>query len=141
MFVQEETQIQKEIRHKSGNFMPEFLEANGKAESIAKAAGYVSETKLDSTGNPIMGFNGKPITTGIVQSFAKDLQRSGDLTKEEVNILITGKKERNGSIAHHGVDGYSEITTMSVSEENYNKFNDVVNKIQDIIENGSVTYF
>lgn len=141
MFVQEETQKQKELRHKSGNFMPEFLGANGRAESIAKYAGYTSETKVDSNGNPVLGVNGKPITTGIVQALAKDLQKAGDLTREEAEILIIGKKERNGGIAHQDEVSSPVITTMSVSEENYNKFNDVVNKVQDIIVNGSITYF
>ena len=89
---------------------------------------------------PVIGANGKPVTRGVVQALARDLKRTGDLTAEEANILIIGKKERNGGIAH--ADEVSEpAETMSVSKENYEKFNDVVQKVQDIIENGSVTYF
>ena len=140
MFIEIETQEQKELRHQADNYMPEFLGANGKAESIARDAGYKPETKTDTNGNPVIGTNGKPVTLGVVQTLARDLERTGDLTAEEANILIIGKKERNGGIAHAD-EVFESTETMSVSKENFEKFNSVVQKVQDIIENGSVTYF
>lgn len=128
MFVKVETQEQINARHNSDNYMPEFLNENAKAEKISREAGYTPETKVDS--------NGKPRTTGIIQEMADDLCRSGDLTEEEAEILKKGKQERNRHIAHG--EGNS---TQSVSKESYNKFNDVVNKINDFMENGSTTYF
>lgn len=123
MFIEIETQEQKELRHRADNYMSEFLRANGKAESIARDAGYKPETKTDTNGNPVIGSNGKPVTLGVVQALARDLKRTGDLTAEEANILIIGKKERNGGLAH--ADEVS-TETMSVSKENFEKFNSVV---------------
>ena len=140
MFIEIETQEQKELRHQADNYMPEFLGANGKAESIARDAGYKPETKTDTNGNPVIGSNGKPVTLGVVQALARDLKRTGDLTAEEAKILIIAKKERNGGLAHAD-EVYETTETMSVSKENFEKFNGVVQKVQDIIENGSVTYF
>lgn len=128
MFVKGETQKQKDARHNSDNYMPEFLNANGKAEEIARKAGYTPEKKIDS--------NGKIKTAGIIQQMADDLCSSGDLTEEEAKMLKKGKLERNKYIAHGKGN-----STQSVSRENYNKFKDVVNNVNDFMENGSITYF
>lgn len=128
MFVEGETEDQKNARHNSDNYMPEFLNANGKAEEIARKAGYTPETIVDA--------DGKIKTAGIVQQMADDLCSSGDLTEEEAKMLKKGKLERNKYIAHE-----KENSTQSVSRENYNKFKDVVNNVNDFMENGSITYF
>ncbi len=117
MFVKDESQEQINARHNSDNYMPEFLSANGKAEEIARKAGYTK-------------------TTGIIQEMVDDLCNSGDLTEEEAKILKEGKLERNRYIAHGKGN-----STQSVSKKNYYKFKDVVNKIIDFLENGSITYF
>lgn len=126
MFVRGESQEQINARHNSDNYMPEFLSANAKAEKMAREAGYTPETKVDS--------NGKTKTTGIIQEMVDDLCNSGDLTEEEAKILKNGKLERNRYIAHG--EG-----TQSVPKESYNKFDDAVNKVNDFMENGSITYF
>lgn len=128
MFVKGETQKQKDARHNSDNYMPEFLNANGKAEEIARKAGYTPETIVDS--------DGKTKTLGITQQLVDDLSRSGDLTEEEAEILKKGKLERNRYIAHGNGN-----STQSVPKESYNKFKDVVNKTIDFLKNGSITNF
>lgn len=128
MFVKGETQKQKDARHNSDNYMPEFLNANGEAEKMSREAGYTPETKVD--------LNGKTKTIGIIQQMADDLRRSGDLTEEEAEILKKGKLERNRYIAHGNGN-----STQSVPKESYNKFKDVVNKTIDFLKNGSITNF
>lgn len=128
MFVEGETEDQKNARHNSDNYMPEFLNANEEADEIARKAGYTPETIVDS--------NGKTKTLGITKQLVYDLCRSGDLTAEDAKILKEGKRERNKYIAH--AKGNS---TQSVSKKNYNKFKDVLNKTIDFLKNGSTTYF